>query len=170
MPRPTNKIELLSASRERYSNLVTRVDSFSRKQLYETFPFEHRDRTVRDVLAHLHHWQVMMLEWYEIGMSGGMPDMPAKGYTWKTTNELNAAIWKKYQRTSLPKVRKKLDESHNSLLGLVDGLKDEELFTKRRYRWTGSTSLGSYFNSALPSHYDWAIKLLKRVSRATQDR
>ena len=39
---------------------------------------------------------------------------------------------------------------------------DEELFTKKKYHWTGSTSLGSYLVSATSSHYDWALKLIRK--------
>ena len=39
---------------------------------------------------------------------------------------------------------------------------DDELFEKKRYKWTGSTSLGAYLVSATSSHYDWAFKLIKK--------
>jgi hypothetical protein len=42
---------------------------------------------------------------------------------------------------------------------------DEELFEKKRYQWTGTTSLGSYLVSATSSHYEWALKLIKRARR-----
>ncbi len=29
------------------------------------------------------------------------------------------------------------------------------------YKWTGGSTLGSYFVSAISSHYDWAMKKLK---------
>lgn len=38
---------------------------------------------------------------------------------------------------------------------------NDELFTKGVYKWTGGTSLGSYFVSSTLSHYDWALKKLK---------
>ena len=41
-----------------------------------------------------------------------------------------------------------------------------ELFEKRRYRWTGSTSVGSYAVSATTSHYDWAMKHLRKSRKA----
>ena len=50
-------------------------------------------------MTHLHHWHLMMLEWYELGMAGGNPETSAKGYTFKDTPKLNAEIWKMYQST-----------------------------------------------------------------------
>lgn len=46
-------------------------------------------------------------------------------------------------------------------MGLAGGYSDEELFTKKYFRWTGTTDLGSYFVSTLSSHYEWALKKLK---------
>jgi hypothetical protein len=42
---------------------------------------------------------------------------------------------------------------------------DKELFTKKLYIWTGSTSMGSYFVSATSSHYDWLVKKLKKLRK-----
>ena len=33
-------------------------------------------------------------------------------------------------------------DSHQKMMALISGHTDEELFTKKRYKWTGSTSLG----------------------------
>lgn len=165
MPRPTTKVELVSASTDKYVQLDTILDALSPSQRNALFPFDHRDRNIRDVISHLLEWQVMMLMWYETGMAGGEPDMPATGYTWKETPELNMVIWTRYQETSLTAVRRKLAVSHAALLELVSAHSDEELFTRRRYSWTGTTSLASYFTSAMSSHYDWAIRLVRRFTR-----
>jgi hypothetical protein len=42
---------------------------------------------------------------------------------------------------------------------------DQELFEKKKYAWTGTTSLGAYLISATSSHYDWATKLIKRAKK-----
>lgn len=165
MPRPKTKAELLSASVDGYAQLNAMLAALTPSQQNSVFPFEHRDRNLRDVMAHLHEWQVMMLNWYESGIAGDKPDMPAKGYTWKTTPELNAAIWARYQGTSLTLVRRKLATTHDALLDIITARTNDELFTKCRYSWTGTTSLGSYLTSALPSHYDWAMKIVRRYSR-----
>ncbi|MBK7638470.1 MAG: ClbS/DfsB family four-helix bundle protein [Saprospiraceae bacterium] len=36
------------------------------------------NRNIKDVLAHLHQWHVMMIGWYDCGMKGEKPDIPAK--------------------------------------------------------------------------------------------
>ena len=95
-------------------------------------------------------------------MSGAKPAMPAEGYTWKTLPDLNRVIWEKYRRTSLKRVRTNLDESFTEIAAVIEVHSDKELFTKKHYTWTGSTSLGAYLISATSSHYDWGLKLIKR--------
>ena len=38
---------------------------------------------------------------------------------------------------------------------------------KKKYKWTGSTSLGAYLVSATSSHYDWAYKLIKKCLKTS---
>lgn len=52
--------------------------------------------------------------------------------------------------------------SFEKVFPIIEKHTDEELFTKKKYKWTGSTSLGSYLISATSSHYDWALKLMKK--------
>jgi len=165
MPRPKTKDGLLELSQKNFAILNDLVDSYSSDEQNAEFPAGTMNRNIRDVLAHLHHWHLMMLEWYEIGMRGEKPEMPAKGYTWKTVPDLNRNIWEKYRNVDLKKVRKNLNQSHQQLEKVIEQHSNEELFEKKRYKWTGTTSLGSYLISATSSHYDWAIKLIKRAKR-----
>ncbi len=54
------------------------------------FPEGTLNRNIRDVLAHLHEWHLMV----QGGYDREKPDIPAKGYTWKTTPDLNREIQK----------------------------------------------------------------------------
>jgi len=107
----------------------------------------------------------MLLEWYEVGMAGDKPEMPAKGYTWKTLPDLNRKIQVKYSNVSLAEARKMLDNSFLALLKLIKNHTDANLFEKKKYQWTGSTSLAAYLISATSSHYDWAYKLVKKCTK-----
>jgi len=167
MPRPTTAAALSEASQRNFTTLLQLVDGFSEDQLEAEFGFEDRDRNVRDVLAHLHHWHLMMLGWYRDGEAGRPVHTPAPGYTWRTLPALNAEIWAQYQDAPLAGVRELLQESHDQLQQLIDSQHDPELFEKARLPWTGSASLGSYLVSSTSSHYDWAIKKLRKHRRAT---
>lgn len=165
MPRPKNKEELIELSNSNFKLLNNFINSFSEEEQLKEFPKGTMNRNIRDVLAHLHHWHLMMLDWYKVGMKGEKPEMPAKGYTWKTTPALNKAIWEMYLKTDLKEVKKMLDKSFNNLQKVISRHSNEELFEKKRYKWTGSTSLGSYLVSATSSHYDWAYKLIKKAKK-----
>lgn len=165
MPRPTNRSDLLEASSTGYAKLIDLVASLDPEHAEAEFPFEDRDRNVRDVLAHLHQWHVMLLGWYRVGMDGGKPALPAQGYTWQTLPALNRTIREKFQNVPLDEVQLLLHGSHAEVQGLIALQTDPELFEKRRYHWTGTTSLGAYLVSSTSSHYDWAFRKLRRYTR-----
>lgn len=161
MGRPTTKEELLHLSQENYKKLNDLIESISDPN--KEFPEGTMNRNIRDVLAHLHHWHLMMLNWYEVGMKGEKPEMPAKGYSWKDTPELNKEIWKKYQKVDFNETKSLFNDSYQDIQKIIEKHTNEELFEKKKYKWTGTTSLGSYLISATSSHYDWAIKLIKKT-------
>lgn len=165
MSRPKSKDELLSLSQRNYAKLMEFIDSMTAEEQETEFPSGTMNRNIRDVLAHLHEWHLMMLDWYTVGSQGEMPDMPAKGYSWKTTPELNRKIWEDCQGTTLDKSRKDLQDSYEKVRSVINRHTNEELFEKKRYKWTGSTSLGAYLISATSSHYDWAFKLIKKAKK-----
>ena len=163
MPRPKTKTELLDLSQKNFDRLFSFIDMLPQEDQENEFPKGTMNRNVRDVLAHLHHWHIMFQNWYEVGMKGNKPEMPAKGYTWKTTSDLNRKIFENYQNTHLDKVRELLQSSHQRVKQIIESHSNEELFEKKRYKWTGSTSLGAYLVSATSSHYDWGFKLIKKA-------
>jgi hypothetical protein len=165
MPRPKTREELLNLSEKNYTKLLDFIDALAAEEQQKEFPKGTLNRNIRDVLMHLHHWHLMMLQWYEIGMKGEKPAMPAEGYTWKTVPDLNRWIWEKYQELSLEDARKRLQTSYAEVRKIIKSHNQEELFEKKRYKWTGSTSLGAYLISATSSHYDWALKLIKKAKK-----
>ena len=163
MARPTNKADLLIAADAQFEKMWKLIVSMSEEEQSATFKFEDRDKNLRDILVHLYEWHQMVKRWHQIGtVEGGMPDVPGKGYTWKTLPDLNFEIWKKYQTVSLDESKKMLRESHKMNLALAESHTNEELFEKGFYKWTKSTNLGAYFVSSMPSHYEWAMTKIKK--------
>ena len=166
MARPTNKPDLLKAADSQFEKMWNLVDSMSADEQTAAFRFEDRDKNLRDILVHLYEWHQMVERWHRIGtLEGGMPDVPGKGYTWKTLPDLNLEIWKKYQDVSLDESKRMLGESHKMVKALVESHSNEELFNKGVYRWTKSSTLGAYFVSSMPSHYEWAMTKIKKHIR-----
>lgn len=163
MPRPKDKIKLLELVQENFSKLLDYVEHFSQEEQQKDFTEDNTlNRNIRDVLCHLHHWHLMFIEWYKVGMTGGKPIIPSKNYTWKTLPLLNKEIQSMYCKTDLQLAKKQFNESFKKILEIIQSHTNEELFTKKKYHWTGSTSLGSYLISSTSSHYDWALKLVKK--------
>ena len=165
MARPKNKTDLLDLSEKNFQKLFHFIEAFDMEKQEESFPPGTMNRNIRDVLIHLHQWHLMMAKWYKIGMSGEKPAMPDEGYTWKTVPALNKLIWEEAQAISLEDAKQKVSSSHKDVRAIIEKHSDEELFEKKRYKWTGSTSLGAYLISATSSHYDWAFKLIKKANK-----
>lgn len=162
MPRPKSKADLEKLSEENFNKLMGYVNDLSEVQQRQEFVEGSMNRCIRDVLAHIHHWHLMFVEWYKVGMAGKKPEMPAAGYTWKTTGDLNRKILEQHQKSDLETVKKRLAESYAKVRKIIAKHSNEELFEKKRYAWTGSTSLGAYLISATSSHYDWGLKLIRK--------
>lgn len=162
MPRPTTKAMLIQQSQENYEKLLKLINTLSPEEQEQTFSFEDRDRNLRDILIHLYEWHQLLLLFVQRNMSGISSPFLPEPYNWRTYPDMNVEIWRKHQSTPLSKAKELLADSHQAALQALEPFTDEALFTKQFFPWTGTTSLGSYFVSATSSHYDWAIKKLKR--------
>ncbi len=162
MPRPRSKDELISHASESFKLLIDTISAIPESSRMREFKIPTMNRNVRDVLGHLHHWHLMFLNWYETGLSGEKPEMPAPGYTWRTVPALNRMILETYNDADLSEMVEHLRESHQKVMAIIEQHSDDELFERKRFKWTGSTSLGAYAVSATSSHYAWALKLIKK--------
>ena len=168
MPRPTTKKDLLEQSELNFNNLLEFIDGLPeavKNGTYKNDELNDRDKTIADVICHLHEWHLMMGNWYKVGMSGKKPAIPAEGYTFQTLPKLNRKIWEKYEGTELKKSITMFKKSYKDIMALIEKHNDDDLFTKKKYEWTGTTSLGSYFISATSSHYDWGLKTIKPLRK-----
>lgn len=164
MARPTNKVELLAAARQEFDRLwsaVALIPPEAREQ-----PGACESWSVKDLLAHLDAWHRMTLEWESAGSSGATPEVPGHGYSWAQTPALNQMLFERAANDSWRSVEQRLRHSHADLLTAIEAYSDDDLFTKKRYPWTGSTSVGAYFVSASSSHYAWATKLIRKWAKA----
>ena len=171
MVRPQTKEDLLIAAKENYEKLNTLIAKMSDEQLNIPFDFSKdekkkeahwkRDKNLRDVLIHLYEWHQLILKWVHSNQNGEEKPFIPEPYNWRTYGDMNVEFWKKHQNTSLEDATKALQKSHKDVLKLVENFTNEELFSKKVYKWVGGSTLGSYFVSATSSHYDWAMKKLK---------
>ena len=168
MPRPTNKKDLLALAEVNFNKLLDFISELPDEIKTKTFKnneLNERDKTISDVICHLHEWHLMMGTWYKVGMSGKKPAIPAEGYTFQTLPSLNRKIWEKYKETELKEAIKLFKKSYKDIIALIEKHTDDELFLKKKYPWTGTTSLGSYFISSSSSHYDWGLQTIKPLKK-----
>ena len=175
MPRPTTKEDLLSAAAENYEKLNLLILNMKEEELNTPFDFSSdekkkeahwkRDKNLRDVLIHLYEWHQLILDWVKANQKGENKAFLPEPYNWKTYGDMNVEFWKKHQDTSLSKSKDLLEKSHSDVMNLIENFTNEQLFSKGFYKWTGGTTLGSYFVSSTSSHYDWAMKKLKAHQR-----
>lgn len=160
MPRARNKKELLEFGKREFDRLNSLISQLTPKQRDGEFIFD--NRTAKDIVAHIYAWQLLELSWYKEGMAGKKPEIPAPGYTFKDAPALNEKLYKDYKKISWEVLKKKLSHTHQELLKIISKHSDAELTTKKKYAWTGSTDMASYFASALSSHYVWATDLIRK--------
>ena len=171
MARPQTKENLMIAAKENFEKLNTLISKMSDKELTTPFDFSKdekkkeahwkRDKNLRDILIHLYEWHQLILNWVESNQKGEDKPFLPEPYNWRTYGDMNVEFWKKHQNTSLEEATRALEKSHKDVLELAEKFTNEELFSRKVYKWVGGSTLGSYFVSATSSHYDWAIKKLK---------
>lgn len=160
MPRARNKEQLLSFADQEFSLLSKLIEKLDSKQRDKEYIFD--NRTSKDIVAHLYAWQLLELDWYKVGMKGKKPAIPAPGYTFKDAPALNEKLYQDYKNIKWGDLLKKFTATHNKLLEIIKSHSDNELTLKKKYAWTGTTNMASYFASALSSHYVWAKDLIKK--------
>lgn len=175
MARPTTKQELLTAAKEQYSKMWKLIDSMAEGNGDMKFDFGsdfigkeahwQRDKNLRDALIHVYEWHQLLLKWVEANRSGEAKPFLPEPYNWKTYSKMNVEFWEKHQNTPYDTAVEMLKESHENVIKLIEGFSDGELFTKKYFSWTGTSSLGSYCISATSAHYDWMVKKIKQHNK-----
>ena len=104
----------------------------------------------------------MFLRWYDEGAAGGDPDLPAPGYRWNQTPELNRAIWTRHKDRAWEDVWAEFERSHGRILRIAEACTEEELLEPGHFAWTGNNPVRTYLGANTASHYRFGIKVIKR--------
>lgn len=171
MARPQTKQDLILAANNNFNKLWNLIDSMDDKKQNATFKFDanamgkeahwKRDKNMRDVLVHLYEWHQLLLSWVNNNQNGQAQSFLPEPYNWRTYGDMNIEFWEKHQNTPYKESIEMVKESHTSVIKLIEGFSNEELFSKDVFTWVGGSTLGQYCVSATASHYDWAIKKTK---------
>jgi hypothetical protein len=157
---------LLLDSDENFKSLLNIIQSIPSRKRSMSVETHERDKNFRDVLMHLYEWHAMLERWYREGMDGDTPFIPAPGYKWRHIKQLNMQIWERYQDVTLNHALKKVTLSHERVMDLIKSHTNEEIMTKKYYKWTKTSNLYSYFSANTTNHYIWAIKKCDAIAKA----
>lgn len=120
---------------------------------------------MRDVLTHIYEWQLLQVAFVENIRKGEpkdfIPDPYRKNY--KEMDEVNRL---RHQSTSFDKAVSLLQETHPKMIALMESFTDEELFGKKVFKVTYTTTMAAYFVSVTLSPYSQALKRLKSHLRS----
>ena len=172
MSRPTTKTDLIELANIQYDNLWQFINSMTEDEQLESFNFDtqtagkeahwKRDKNIRDVLIHLYEWHQLLINWINANQNGEEKPFLLAPYNWKTYGQMNIDFFNKHQTTPYDTSKELLNKSHSDVMTLIETFSSDELFAKKQFNWTGTTTLGSYCASATASHYDWAMKKIKK--------
>ncbi|MCD1025640.1 ClbS/DfsB family four-helix bundle protein [Enterococcus montenegrensis] len=175
MARPKTKEALLQAGNDTYLNMMELLDTLPQESLTQNFTFDvekekqahwQRDKNLRDVFVHLYEWHKLLLDWVAANQKGKAKQFLKAGYNWKTYGKMNEEFFLKHQNTSYEEALQLIAKTHYQVMDLAKTFSNEELFEKGVFPWVGGSTLGSYFVSATASHYEWAMKKIKRFKKS----
>ncbi|MEG0327063.1 MAG: ClbS/DfsB family four-helix bundle protein [Erysipelothrix sp.] len=178
MARPTTKKDLIEQSNANFEKLCNLLNQITDENLKANFKFEgdkfkeahwKRDINIKDVLIHLYEWHRLLLNWVKENKEGVETPFLPLPYNWKTYGAMNETFITKHQDTSYEEAYALLKESHDDVMGMVDTFSNDELFSKGVFKWTGGSTLGSYCVSSTSSHYDWAIKKIRKHEKIMKE-
>ena len=172
MPRATTKTDLIEMANVNYEKLWETINSMSQEKQLALFNFNlekvgkqahwQRDKNIKDVLTHLYEWHQLLLNFVTSNLNGEEKPFLLAPYNWKTYGQMNVYFYNKHQNTSYVDSKDMLIKSHNDVMSLINTFNNDELFAKGQFKWTKTSTLGSYCVSATASHYDWATTKIKK--------
>lgn len=162
MMKPHTRQDLLIAARTRYDELWHQIDALPADDKTKDFPFEGRDRNLRDVLVHLSGWQELYLRWSKTNLAGEkrVRFLP-HGYTWATCGKLSRKLRDANQKLSLDNAEDWFRKTHAEMIAQFEELEQEQLFVPGFYSWTGTNTLGDYATLFSVTRYHWAEKVVR---------
>jgi hypothetical protein len=159
MGLPRTKVELLAETDKQRNILEGMLAGMSREQLLWPGAY---GWSAKDHVAHLAEWERMLFGWYESGLRGEDPPVPAAGYDWATIDGLNRRIFEQHRYEQLEHVMADWRETSKRLLLGAEAMSEYDLFGPGRFAWTGRGTLASFVYECGANHYRWAAVEIKR--------
>ena len=141
--------------------LLAFIDALPPEAFDKKFAGDSHYETVADVLAHLHAWHLARESWSVIAAQGGIPEVPAEGYTWRDLDALNVKLRDEWRSTPIDELRGRLVDSHERLQDAVSAYDDDALADPTLFPWMHGLPFGRYCLMSGGEHYLWARELIE---------
>ena len=162
MPIPQTRNELLDQVRSSFAKLSTELETAGPRGGNQTCI---DDWTVKDVLAVRAWWTERVVEWIDAGQRGTTSAIPAEGYSWRQTPQLNEAVVKKSRRDSYRSVRSRLERGYRRIIRKIESLSDRELLEPGVYAWTGKHPIARWISINTTRQYATARTYIRRARK-----
>lgn len=169
MAKPTDKASLVEALQEGFLQLMDVLKTADHAKLEADFLRQDKNEkcttfsqgeNVRDLLTHIYEWQRLQVSFVDNIRKGTPRDFIQEPYR-KNYKEMDEVNRLKHQKTSLDQAIIMLEKSHAEIISLIDTFTDEELFGKKVFRVTYTTTMAAYFVSVAVSPYSQSLKRIK---------
>lgn len=178
MAYPQEKTGLMAAAQADYDALMELISATPREVLKEPFAVSDKPAKcttfqqgadLKDLLVHALEWQRLQMAFVDNIRKGEPKDFIPEPYR-KDYKEMDRVNWEKHKATSLEEALKMLRESHDRIMALMATFTEEELFGKKVFRVTYTTTMAAYFVSVTLSPYGQMQKRLKAHIREMKKR
>jgi hypothetical protein len=93
--------------------------------------------SVNNLMGYLIGWGQLVLKWNDLKSQGLAVDFPETGFKWNKLGKLAQKFYKDYQEDDFMVLIKKLDETVNEILKLIESKTTKELYETTWYdKWT----------------------------------
>ena len=132
-----NKQELIEKLNLTYSWLEHMISGLSDEEISNSIP--HKDRSAKDILAHIAAWNQHGITWIEAIARGERPALPMEGHSIEERSSVFAGINEEIHKENLDKSAREVlsdhTESWKSLMTLVERLTEEDLNRTFQFDW-----------------------------------
>lgn len=169
MAYPQDKKSLIATAQEDYEALIAALDAADPAALNTPFvesskPVKcatfQQGNDVKDLLVHILEWQRLQVAFVNNIRMGTPKDFIPDPYR-KDYKEMDRINFEKHRSTSLESALSMLRESHAEMLKLMESFSEEELFGKKVFKVTYTTTMAAYFVSVTSSPYGQSLKKIK---------
>ncbi len=159
MPAATSKTELLDVYDRELAKLLKLIDPIT-----ETSACWSEDAvSIKAIMGHRIHWLDLFWHWYDTGKDGSPVETPAPGFKWNQLKAYNAPIYTAADQEDWAALKTRFDDTATHFRTRLDALSEDELYTQHRYAWLNDWTLGRWSESAGPSHFRSAAKVIRKI-------